>query len=77
MYRYFVCFITFFRYVDELDHVAMVESSGSSDSNNTITQGGCLCTVGTSVHCTLYSYQQKSGSQKLSRYGDAKFLNWN
>ncbi len=34
----------FFRYVDELDHVAMVES-GSSDSNNTITQGECLCTT--------------------------------
>ncbi len=37
---------TFFRYVDELDHVAMAES-GSSDSDNTITQGSayvyCRC----------------------------------
>ncbi len=47
-------FITFFRYVDELDHVAMVES-GSSDNDNTITQGGCLCTVGTGQY--MYTVQ--------------------
>jgi hypothetical protein len=59
-------FITFFRYVDELDHVAMVES-GSSDSNNTITQGECLCAVGTGQ---VHVQSQKSGPQKLSSFGD-------
>ncbi len=49
-------FITFFRYVDELDHVAMVES-GSSDSDNTITQGECLCTVGAG-QCYMHSYRR-------------------
>jgi hypothetical protein len=50
MYVYY-----FFRYVDELDHVAMVES-GSSDSDNTFTQGGCLCAVlyvPDSITCTV------------------------
>jgi hypothetical protein len=49
----YLTFITFFRYVDELDHVAMVES-GSSDSDNTVTQGERLCTVGTGQ--SMYSY---------------------